>query len=363
MTSEQKLRLLLFNLCTDTDDPVLGFTTAWINALAAHCDFIDVVTMRAGRLALADNVRVFSVGKEHGYSEARRALNFYRIVIGLLLSRRYDACFAHMITLFAVMAGPLLWLWRIPMTLWYAHGAVTSKLKAAVFFSRRVVTSSQQGFRIDSPKTRVVGQGIDTNLFHPPPIPKAGNSFVIITAGRVSPVKNLEVLIDAANGLYGELGWGELQVVIVGAVAEEDSAYGEKLRGLVEALSLGKIIDFAGPVNHERVVREYQEADVMVNTSKTGSIDKAVLEAMACGLPVITSNEAFREMLSPWADWLFIPPDSPGKLITSLVRLRAMGMDERQNLGSELRALVAREHSLEQLTQRLVNVLSSGEMG
>ncbi|MBZ0286039.1 MAG: hypothetical protein K8I30_00385, partial [Anaerolineae bacterium] len=90
------MKLLLFNLATDADDPVLGFTTVWINALARQCEQIDVLTMRAGRLALAENVRVFSVGGEKGDSEPRRAVEFYRILFDLLRRTRYDACFAHM---------------------------------------------------------------------------------------------------------------------------------------------------------------------------------------------------------------------------------------------------------------------------
>ena len=111
------MRLLIFNLVTDMDDPVLGFTTTWINALAARCEAVDVITMKMGRLAVASNVRVYSVGKERDYSEPRRAVEFYRILFGLLRQHHYDACFAHMMQLFAVMAAPLLKLHRVPITL------------------------------------------------------------------------------------------------------------------------------------------------------------------------------------------------------------------------------------------------------
>ena len=102
------LRLLWFNLATDADATGQGFTTDWLNALAPHCDQIDVLTMRAGRLALDDKVRVYSVGKEKGYTELRRAVEFYRLLSRLLRENDYDACFAHMQPLFAVMGAPLL---------------------------------------------------------------------------------------------------------------------------------------------------------------------------------------------------------------------------------------------------------------
>ena len=68
------MRLLWFNLATDMDDPILGFATRWIEAMAKRVAFIHVITMRTGRYALPENVRVYSVGKEKGYSEPRRAV-------------------------------------------------------------------------------------------------------------------------------------------------------------------------------------------------------------------------------------------------------------------------------------------------
>lgn len=353
--SDRKLRLLLFNLVTDADDPVLGFTTVWINALAPYCETIDVITMRAGRLALADNVRVFSVGKEKGYSEPRRAIEFYRILVTLLLTRRYDTCFAHMQQIFALMAAPLLGLWRVPITLWYAHKATPRSLVWAEKLVQHIVTSSPEGFRLTSRKLRVVGQGIDTNRFAPADRPDDA-LFTLISVGRIAPVKHLETLIDTVRRLYDELGWGEVRLRIVGAPMAGDEAYADRLRQLVETLEVDKLVTFVGPVDYASVEGEYQQADVMVNLSQTGSVDKAVLEAMACGLPVITANEAFLSLLAPWGELLLIPPESPGKLAVSLVKLRAMPAEERRALGLQLRQLVVQQHSLERLVSVLVAI-------
>ncbi len=116
--SQRPLRLLMFNLMTDTSDPVLGFTTAWIHELATHCETIDVITMYQGTLAVPDNVRVFSAGRERGYSKPLRVLNFYNHLIRLLLTQKYDVCFAHMMPLFAGLAGPLLTARGIRTVLW-----------------------------------------------------------------------------------------------------------------------------------------------------------------------------------------------------------------------------------------------------
>jgi glycosyltransferase involved in cell wall biosynthesis len=362
--SDAKIRLLLFNLKTDVDDSNLGFTTDWINALAPFCDYIDVVTMQTGRLAVADNVRVYSVGKERGYGDVRRTLEFYRILFRLLMKRRYDVCFAHMMPLFAVMGAPLLKFWSVRLVLWYTHKAVSLKLKLAEKVSWRVVTASPESFRLSSRKVCVIGHGVDTHQFiSRADTQQADQFFRVISVGRIAPVKSLNVLLDAAQSLYHELEFHRLRVRIIGEAAPEHADYGAHLYELVDVLNLQDVVDFAGGISHDRVVQEYRDADVMVNTSKTGSIDKAVLEAMACGLPVITSNEAFRAMLSQWDNLLFIPPDSPGKLAASLIRLKDMSPEDRAALGRELREIVVREHSLTQLMSNLIHIFKTGEPG
>lgn len=355
MTDRPKLRLLLFNLATDADDPVLGFTTAWLNALAPHCEYIDVITMRVGRLAVAGNVRVFSVGKERGYGEARRVVEFYRILFGLLLRRRYDAGFAHMQQIFALLAAPLLKLWRVPVTLWYAHKATPRSLYWAEKVVDTIVTASPESFRLPSRKVRVIGHGIDTGRFVPA-ADAPDDLFTLVSVGRIAPVKRLEILIDTMHRLYFELGWGEVRLRVVGEAAPDHAAYARHLRELVTTLDIERLVTFVGPVTHEAVPQEYQQSDVMINLSQTGSVDKAVLEAMACGLPVITANEAFHALLAPWGDLLLIPPESPGKLAVSLVKLRAMPPDERRALGAKLRALVVEQHSLTRLAAVLADL-------
>ena len=102
------MRLLIFNLATDLDDPVLGFTSHWIRALAERVDFIHVITMRTGRVEMPQNVRVESIGKEKGYGKPRRVKEFYRVLRRVLRDEQIDICFSHMLPLFTVLAAPLL---------------------------------------------------------------------------------------------------------------------------------------------------------------------------------------------------------------------------------------------------------------
>ncbi len=356
------MRLLIFNLVTDMDDPVLGFTTTWINALAARCEAVDVITMKMGRLAVASNVRVYSVGKEKGYIEARRAVEFYRVLFGLLRQHHYDACFAHMMQLFAVMGAPLLKLCHVPVTLWYAHKATGRTLQIAEKLVDHIVTASPESFRLPSRKVQVIGHGIDTEQFKPTEqstvTTQNGKFFTIVSAGRIAPVKRLEIIIAAVKALR-EQGMTETRLLLLGEVASKDTAYGDQLRTLVTDYQLTDVVTFTGGIPYEAMLGYYQQADVFVNMSATGAIDKAILEAMACGLPVVTANEAFAPMLVPWADLLYIPPESPEVLSTRLKSIAAMSPDERAALGKQLRELVVEQHSMQHLTDQLMRILKS----
>lgn len=356
----RKLRLVWFNLTTDADAPVQGFTTNWINAVAPHCDYIDVITMNAGRIAVADNVRVFSLGKEKGYSEPYRAVIFYRIMMRLLRERSYDACFAHMQPLFAVMGAPLLKLYSVPITLWYAHKAVTPKLRQAERLVHRVVTASPESFRIDSPKVRVVGHGIDTQFFSPANL-NPPEKFTVLSVSRIAPVKRLETIVEAAR-LLTQDGYRDFCLRIVGNIYPHDEAYAKQLRHLVASYDLSDVVTFDGEVPHHQIAQTYQQADVMINMSNTGSVDKAVLEAMACGIPVITANEAFEPILARWGHQLLTPMDTPDVLAERISRVAALPEPERQKLGHDLREVVLCEHGLDRLTAILLSVFRTGEL-
>ena len=114
------MNLLIFNLAVDYDDTALAFSTDWINALAEKAEKVYVITMRIGRDETRENVIVYSVGREKGYTEARRALIFYQKLMHILSSTKIDACFSHMMPLFSIMGGLILKFLKKPQ--FYRHG-------------------------------------------------------------------------------------------------------------------------------------------------------------------------------------------------------------------------------------------------
>lgn len=346
--------LLLFNLATDADDPILSFTTHWLNRLAACYDHIDVITMRVGRLAVAPNVSVYSVGKERGYSEPRRLVEFYRILSRLLRQRPYAACFAHMMPLFATLGAPLLR--GVPSTLWYTHRQAHRTLRLATAASFRVVTAASDSFPLPTPKLRVIGHGIDTDFFAPDAQVVPAQPPVIVHVARLMPIKHQATLIRALAVIP------EARAIFIGDVPPgADATYRTELEMLARELGVSERVSFAGNIPPEAVRDWNRRAALAVNLSPAGLFDKGALEGMAVGVPTIVASAAFDDVTGG-DPRLYVPaPDDHATLAARLRDLLALSAAERQQIGSAQRQRVIAAHSLDGLITRLVSVLNTGE--
>ena len=349
------MNLLLFNLATDTEDTIFAFTTAWINQFARHYEYVDVITMRAGRLETADNVRVFSVGKEKGYSEPKRATHFYSILNRLLRERRYDACFAHMMPLFAIMGAPLLAAHHVPITIWYNHKSRHWTARYGRNIARRIVTSAPDSFPFPTPKLRVVGQAADTD-FYTPSGSRAGSTITYVA--RLSPPKYHETLLRALAELP------DARAILVGGTPPgQDGTYEQQLHDLTSELHLEDRIEFAGGQTPDGVRVAYAKAAVSVNLSPRGLFDKTALEAMSCGIPTIVSNPGFEQALAGRSDLLLMDSETDPRLLAEKLRgIFALPVEERERIGLLQRQAVIDHFSLHLLIPRLVSVINTGEL-
>ncbi len=349
------MRVLLFNLAVDADHPIWGFTTTWIEALAKRVSFVDVITMRVGRVTVLPNVHVYSVGGERGYAKIRKVAAFYQHLERVLRQDRLDICFSHMMALFSVLGAPLLKVRNVPLVTWHAHPSVTWTLRAAHHLSDRMVTSLSTAYPYGAEKVTVVGQGIDTSLFARDG-PAPDDPYVILCAGRLSPVKNHPTLLKAV-ALLRRRRQQPFRVIIVGGPARpSDHAYIASLRELVRTLRLEDIVRFEPPVPLAQLPAWYRQCAIHVNMTPVGSGDKVVLEAMSCGRPSIVANAGFRETLGPYAEILLSRYGDPDELATKLMTILDMSPAARDEMGAHLRQQVIRLHSLDRLADRLVEV-------
>jgi glycosyltransferase involved in cell wall biosynthesis len=351
------MRLLWFNLATDADDPILGFTSQWIAAVAEKVERIRVVTVRAGRLDLPANVRCDSVGKEKGVSRTLRVLNFYRILADILRNERIDACFSHMIPLFTILSAPLLRRRGIPIVTWYAHPSLTLQLKLAHHLSDRMATSLASTYPYRREKVVILGQGIDTNRFRPNASPP-DEPPVVLCAGRLSPVKDHATLLRAAAALRRDFSV-RFRLVILGSPARpSDESYRVSLEKMVRELSIEDIVLFHEAVPPSELPGWFRRSTIHVNLTGTGFGDKVALESLASARPTLTANEDFRETLGRYADQMLFRRGDPDDLSRRLRQLLALSQAERDVMGDYLRARTQSLHGLRGLAGRLVDLLA-----
>ncbi len=286
---ETNLRILFFTRRLDREDPRIGFVHRWVEEFSTQVSKIYVVCLETGVVNLPKNVEVFPLGP----SKVIRPFKFFYIMS--LLVPRVDVVFCHMNPIYAILSSPLSHLLRKKLALWYTHGAVSLRLRLAVLLSDVLFTASDESLRVNTPKKRVVGHGIDTNLFKPKSRTKRKRK-LLLSVGRISRIKGYEDLLLGLRGLLNKGISAELWIVGSAELMDE-IAYLSELKKLAKRLRISDRVRFIGPVSQSRLPQIYNSADLFVSNSHTGSLDKAILEAMACNRPVLVSNPAFRGIL------------------------------------------------------------------
>ncbi|MDY0040610.1 MAG: glycosyltransferase [Desulforhabdus sp.] len=143
-----------------------------------------------------------------------------------------------------------------------------------------------------SERIQVVPCGVDLECFRPSARSHSRTRLgltrgerVVLYVGRFDPIKGVDRLLRAAAGLRREF---PLQVLLVGG-GEPASSDTRMLRNLCVELSLQDCVTFAGRKTHADLPDYYRAADVLVLPSYYESFGLVVLEALACGTPVVAA--------------------------------------------------------------------------
>ncbi|USN88971.1 MAG: glycosyltransferase [Candidatus Nomurabacteria bacterium] len=332
------MKLLIVTQVVDKQHPVLGFFHRWIAEFAKHCDHLHVICLRQGDFDLPSNVTVHSLGKEDGKGRFTYVWRFYKYIWSL--RHEYDRVFVHMNQIYVILGASL---WRIlgkRIGFWYMHGSVPLSLRLAEKLADTIYSGSVESFRLISDKLVVTGHGIDTNLFKPQKIEKDTD---LITVGRITESKNLLVLVDVLN-LVNKKTSASLAIVGL-AVTESEKRYLERLKSCIAKKGLENKVHFLGKVDQNSLPAVLNRAKVFVTAAKNGSLDKAVLEAMACGLPVVSMAEGTNS-LQLGAAQVVNKKDFSNEIIKFL--------DERNSIEEKKIGFVNEFHSLEKLIPKIL---------
>lgn len=328
-------KLLIITQKVDREDPVLGFFHGWISRLAEEFKQITAICLREGRHSLPANVSVLSLGKEAGESKLKYLLRFYQYI--WRERKNYEAVFVHMNKIYVILG----WVWwrlgRKKICLWYNHKQGGWLATWAIWLADKVFYTSPFSFAARFSKAKKMPAGIDTRQFkRREGAPREKNSLLYL--GRIAPIKNIDTLIDAAK-ILDEQG-ADFFLKIIGDADDQD--YLRELKAQAKELREKGKIKFLPGVPHNQTPPLYNQSEVFINLTNSGSLDKTTLEAMACQALVLTSNRSYVDVLP--LELLF-EERSASDLAEKIKNIFNRG--DKEELRHNLNAWVDKNHSLD----------------
>jgi glycosyltransferase involved in cell wall biosynthesis len=194
---------------------------------------------------------------------------------------------------------------------------------------------------------------LDTSVFTPSLTGTSrGDVFRVGYAGRLHPLKGIDVLLDAMSRLPADF-----RLTVVGAGPEEGA-----LRNQCTSLGLDDRVEWRQPVLRSRMPEVLSEMDVLVLPSRTGhywkeQFGRVLVEAMACGVPVIGSDSGAIPAVIGEAG-LVVPEGDIQGFRDALVRLR-IDPGLRQQLIVKGLSRVSKEYAIPVIADRYRRLIRS----
>lgn len=198
---------------------------------------------------------------------------------------------------------------------------------------------------LEPEKAMVILPAVDTAEFGPPTPRRRQSVLRLLAVGALIWTKGYEDMLQALRLLIDRGVAAHLEILGAGH---------ERARVLftIDDLGLAGNVSALGPVAPAQVRAAMQRSDAFVHSSLSEGISNAVLEAMACGLPVVTTDcGGMREAVTDGVDGLVVPVRDPAASAAALARLAGdAALGER--LGASARRTVESRFRLDAQVER-----------
>jgi len=201
-------------------------------------------------------------------------------------------------------------------------------------------------YGVDAKNVEVLGNGVDETLFTPI-LKKAEDRYILYT-GRLAYRKGLFDLIECAKIICD--AYPNISFIIVGK-----GPLKEKLEKKIISYDLSARFEFKGFVDHQTLIKLYQNAALSIVPSHYEGLPTTLLEAMSCGLPIVcTEVSGNREVVSSLNNGIIVPPKSPKEM----ARAVSMLLDDENlssYLGANARKTIEEKYTWCRISQRLAD--------
>ena len=242
------------------------------------------------------------------------------------------------------------WLRRMKARRWYAflnmQKRVSRRMSHIITVSNCSRADIGREFRIPAERFRVVPNGINLDYFYPMNGVKRADHQILVTNSADTPLKGLRYLLEAVAEIRRER---EIRLVVIGKPKTDGV-----IERLVAELSLGDTVRFTGRIPHEEFARYYAEATMAVIPSLYEGFGMPAGEAMACGVPVIsTTGGALPEVIGDAG--ILVPPADKSALKEAILAL-LNDPERRRRLGEAGLARVKSSLTWRHAAQKTVEV-------
>ena len=208
---------------------------------------------------------------------------------------------------------------------------------------------------IPGAKIDVIPLGINEAGYDRRPKPPT-NGLVLGHFGRIAPEKGTHVLCEALKRLR-DSGHDGVSLRIAGYLAPEHEAYLASMLDRAKAWGLADDVEYVGVLDREQKVALLQSLDVFaVPAAYDDPKGLALLEAMACGVPVVVPRRGtYTEMIERTGGGVLVPPNHLDALVDALAEL-GLDSSRRQELGTKGAAGVRAHYTARDMAHRALDV-------
>ncbi len=183
-----------------------------------------------------------------------------------------------------------------------------------------------------------IQNGINLSRVDEAPVVEKPRSFTALTVARLVPVKNLSTAIRAAHACKDPTA----MFILVG-----EGPLRSALTKEVEELGVQDRVQFTGLLPRDEALSRMKSSDLFVSTSLGEGLPVAVLEAMACRLPVILSDIPPHREIAQGSSFIpLVPPNDPDGFKREIERFQGMPQEERHDIGRKCRKIIEERFDL-----------------
>lgn len=198
----------------------------------------------------------------------------------------------------------------------------------------------------------VMYNGVDEKFFYPTQKTSKENSKYIMYAGRIDREKGLFDLVECGRYVCNEMN----NVYFILAGNGRDLS---KLKQKTKKIGLQNKFKFLGQVDKNQLVKLYQNASIFVLPSYHEGLPGVILEAMSCGLPVITTDvRGNRDLISNGKNGIIVSSRAPKKLADEIIKI--LNDDKMQNtLGLNARKTIEENYTWDIISSKFLGYYKS----